>query len=95
MAQFKSGQSGNKAGRPPGAKDKMNAQLTDMIWKFIKGHWEELDAAWEKMKPGEQARLVSDLIKHIKPPPFDPSRLSVEQLEEVYDYFKNRNDEEK
>jgi len=85
---FEKGKSGNPRGRPPGAKDRMNSQLTTMIYDFIRGHWTDVD--WEGMKPGERGRYMDALLKHIKPPPMNPEKLTIDQLEQIAEYMEDK-----
>ncbi|NLA48902.1 MAG: hypothetical protein GX876_05500 [Bacteroidales bacterium] len=63
--QFKKGQSGNPAGRPPKALNKISRPVKESIADFLTEKFEELPGIWLKLKPREQARLIIDLLPYV------------------------------
>ncbi|NLO04103.1 MAG: hypothetical protein GX126_17610 [Bacteroidales bacterium] len=63
--QFKPGQSGNPAGRPPKAINKISRPVKESVADFLTEKFEELPEIWQKLKPREQARLLIDLLPYV------------------------------
>lgn len=65
--QFKKGQSGNPAGRPPGALNRIAKPVKERISDFLTEKFGELPTIWERLEPKEQARLLVDLLPYSVP----------------------------
>ena len=65
--RFKKGQSGNPAGRPKGAPNKITRPLKAVISEFLTEKFEELPDLWQKLDAKERARFLIDLLPYIIP----------------------------
>jgi len=95
MAKFQQGQSGNPEGRPKGAKNRTSEQLRDALLAFISQNIEDLQTAYDSLKPTEKLRFFNDVLKHVISPPIIPEKLSESQLEQLHEYLKTFYDEQK
>lgn len=60
--QFKPGQSGNPAGKPPGTKSKINRDIHAVISAFInKATENEIDDIWAKVRPEAKLQFIAKL----------------------------------
>ncbi len=76
MSKFKPGVSGNPAGRPKGARDKVNTVVREAISGFLEKQLPVFfQTDYPKLKPEMKARFLSDLI------PYDTAKLSNVSLE--------------
>ena len=91
--KFKKGASGNPRGRPPGARNRTHSQVQLSLLKLLDDHIDGLSADIAAMPPEKRASLLINLAKHVTPAALQPERLTVEQLEQVIDYLKKRDDE--
>jgi len=64
---FVKGQSGNPAGRPPKAINKIARPVKESIADFLNEKFAELPRIWPNLKPMEQARLIVDLMPYVVP----------------------------
>ena len=95
MSKFQKGESGNPAGRPKGAGGKTAEQLRTLIQNFIEENWDSLQDDFDQMKPAERANFRERLLRYLVPEALNFDKLSVDQLEQVLEYLKNKKDEEK
>ena len=61
MAKFKQGKSGNPAGRPQGAGNKISVPIKTQLFDFLNDKIQELPAIWEKLTPRDKAQFIKDL----------------------------------
>lgn len=61
---FTKGQSGNPAGRKPGTKNKVGAELRQRIEEFLTGNFELIAADFAEMQPNERHRLFVALLPY-------------------------------
>lgn len=64
---FQPGQSGNPAGRPPGAKSKMSSELAEKMTQFLADDFDLFQADWKEIKPLERTKLRAQLYEYIMP----------------------------
>lgn len=66
---FESGQSGNPAGRPPGAKDAKGRAAKAIALSFVRQYFDTGQAKrdWTKMKPGERWAVICRLLAIVTP----------------------------
>lgn len=62
MAKFKSGESGNPAGRKKGAGNKVAVSLKSELSNFLNEKVMELPAIWLKLSPRDKAQFIKDLL---------------------------------
>lgn len=94
MGRFKPGQSGNPAGRKPGAKNKTSEELRSVVQAFIEANWQKVQADFNALKPGERLAFLNNLLRHVLPEPITPDRLTEEQLEQLHTYLKKKYSDE-
>ena len=97
MAKFKVGESGNRAGRPVGATNKLTIPIKTQLSDFLNEKIQELPAIWDKLTPRDKINFIKDLF------PFymaklqnielqsDFDKLSDEQLDAIIEKLKTGN----
>lgn len=64
---FKTGESGNQAGRPPGSQNKNVARLRDWITTFLEENKERVKEDWLLLEPKDRIILFEKLLKYSLP----------------------------
>ena len=90
---FEPGKSGNPGGRPKGSKNKRNEEVREMIRAFVLENWTELKDSFSEMEAKDKGKLINAFIRHFLPPPVNPERLSLEQLEQIAEHLRSQKDE--
>jgi len=65
--RFKKGQSGNPAGRKPGAVNKVSRPVKELLSDFMMDKVQELPQIWEKLSPRDRAGLIKDMLPFFLP----------------------------
>ena len=65
--QFKPGRSGNPAGRPPGALNKISKPIKERIGDFLNDNFDDVVDAFAKLPPRDKVKLFVDLLPFIVP----------------------------
>ena len=60
---FKKGQSGNEAGRPPGAVNRTTKEMREMISLVVSSQLEDIDAILDEVKEKDQEKYLDLLFK--------------------------------
>ena len=98
---FVKGQSGNPAGRPQKAINKISRPLKMRISDFLETHFSDIETLWLKLPPKEKARLFTDLLPYVVPRmsnidlDMNFDKLSEEDLNRIVDRLLNANRDEK
>jgi hypothetical protein len=87
---FKPGESGNKSGRPKGSRNKTSAEVADRLLQLLDSRIDELYEDIAALEPKERANLLINLAKHVTPAALNPEKLTIEQLQQVADYMKDK-----
>lgn len=58
------GKTNNPAGKPPGAKNKVNAELREMISGFLNESFEIVKADFLKLEPKDKLKFYTDLLQY-------------------------------
>ena len=83
------GQTNNPAGKPPGTKNKINAELRVMINDFLNSEFDTIKEDFNKLDPKDKLKFYTDLLNYGLPKlqatsmEFDFEKLSDEQLTEI------------
>lgn len=64
---WKKGESGNPAGRPKGAKDKIDAALRETIRSIVEEEFANIPSLINELAPKDRAKFLLDLTKYIIP----------------------------
>ena len=89
---FKTGNK-KKAGRVAGVPNKTTEQFRELIKSFVLKNWNNLQADFDKMKPGERALFRERLLKYFVPEAVNPDRLTEEQILQVIETLEKRQHE--
>ena len=82
MAQFQPGESGNKRGRPRGAKGKTPEFIRDNIRKFLARNLSKMQKDFDALEPKDRIALMERLFRHVLPAPgIDLEKLSEKDLD--------------
>lgn len=91
---FKKGNSGNPAGKPKGAKNKVTLQLRELITQFLEERFETIVSDFKKLEPKERVKFYCDLLQFGLPKLQSTSteiefeKLTDEQLDEIIERLK-------
>ena len=64
---FEKGISGNTNGRPQGASNRTTGELKEFILAFIVENKTAIDAAFEKVHPGQKLEFIGKLMRMVLP----------------------------
>ena len=98
---FIKGKSGNPAGRPPKALNKISRPLKMRISDFLDLHFNDIELLWPKLPPKEKARLFTDLLPYVVPRmsnidlDMNFDKLSEEDLDKIVEKLLNNDRNEK
>ena len=67
MAKFIPGESGNPAGRRPGATNKVAKPIKETLSNFLNEKIQELPEIWTKLTPRDRAGFIKDLVPYYIP----------------------------
>jgi predicted component of type VI protein secretion system len=76
---YKKGKSGNLAGRPKGAQNKVSAQLRETISDFLEDNFSKVISDFEELTPKDRVKFYCDLLQYGLP------RLQAVQVESEFD----------
>jgi len=65
--KFKPGESGNPAGRKPGATNKVAKPIKEQLSNFLNDKIQELPEIWNKLTPRDRAGFIKDLVSYYIP----------------------------
>lgn len=68
---FKSGESGNKWGRPVGSTNHVTNEVREFIANFIHAKLDTIDADFQTLEPNERLMFIERLLKYILPKQID------------------------
>jgi Family of unknown function (DUF5681) len=80
--KYSKGQSGNPAGRPKGATNKISAEQRDYLRDFIVENAGKFEAEMEKLKGKVYVQLYLTIMQYILPKPATAELKEVPELEE-------------
>jgi hypothetical protein len=69
MNRFVNGQSGNPAGRPKGAKNKIVKPLKAEIETFLSEQWPQIQTDFHSLEPKERIQMFERLARFVLPQP--------------------------
>ena len=96
--QFKPGRSGNPAGRPPGALNKISKPIKERIGDFLNDNFDDVVDAFAKLPPRDKVKLFVDLLPFIVPKQtqldadmsLNFQQFTAEQLESIANHLLNK-----
>ena len=96
--QFKPGRSGNPAGRPPGALNKISKPIKERIGDFLNDNFDDVVDAFAKLPPRDKVKLFVDLLPFIVPKQtqldadmsLNFQQFTPEQLESIANHLLNK-----
>ncbi len=80
-------------GRKAGTPNKTSSEVQKRLLKLLDDNIDDLDDDIKSLTPKERATLLINLAKHVTPSAFSPANMTIEQLQEAYEYFKNQGNE--
>ena len=64
---YKTGDHGNKRGRPQGSQNKMSIELRQAITDFLMENVDEVRETWKELKPQQKVMFWRDLLRYAVP----------------------------
>jgi hypothetical protein len=61
------GRTNNKAGKPPGAVNRLSRDLRQTITDFLEDHWSEVVKEFSKLKGRDKVNFYRDLLQYAIP----------------------------
>ncbi len=58
------GYTNNPAGKPPGTKNKINAELREMISEFLNSEFETVKIDFQKLEAKDKLKFYTDLLQY-------------------------------
>lgn len=90
------GKTNNPAGKPPGTKNKVNAELREMISDFLNTEFDTIKADFKKLEPKDRMKFYTDLLQYGLPRlqattlDIDFEALTEDQLQKIIDGLLER-----
>jgi hypothetical protein len=89
--RFRSGESGNPAGRPKGSKNRSTEAIRGVLAAFIADNLPDIQQHYDSLKPAEKLQFIDKIIKHVLPAPLpDYERMTEEQFERFLNEIRNK-----
>jgi thymidylate synthase ThyX len=91
MARFKPGESGNRTGRPKGAKNKVQRPLKEEISGFLSEQWPQIKRDFKKLEPAARMAMFEKLARFVLPQPRETAmninfdQLTDAQIDQILD----------
>lgn len=64
---FKSGESGNRLGRPEGSTNVVTNELRSFILEFLNNNLEGIQTAFDELEPKDKLLFIEKLFKYVIP----------------------------
>ena len=98
MGKYKEGQSGNPAGRPKGAKNKVSPLTKQEITEFLTDQWPQIKRDFGKLDPAQRMQYFWKIAGFVFPQPRENNlsvnfdQLTDQQIDQILDkLFGNEN----
>ena len=89
MPQFVKGESGNKTGRPRGAKGKTTEMIRDNMRSFVARNLARIQKDFETLEPKDRIMYWLKVAAFVVPnPDFDLNKLSEQELDLIIERLK-------
>lgn len=92
MTQFKKGEP-KKGGRKAGTKNRTSEEIRQSLLKLLDDNLAQLQKDIDSMKGKDRAYLLINLAKHCTAPALQPEHLTEDQLIQILEYLKNKENE--
>ncbi len=80
-------------GRQKGSLNRTTADVQKALLRLLDDSLEMLQRDLESLKGKDRAGLLISLAKHCTPPAINPERLTEEQMIQIIEYIKNKENE--
>lgn len=97
---LRKGQTNNPAGKPPGTKNKINAELRERINDFLNGNFETVATEFDKLEPKDKLKFYTDLLQYGLPKlqatslELDFEKMTESDLDQIIDRLIKKSDNE-
>jgi hypothetical protein len=80
-------------GRKPGSRNRTSEEIRQALLKLLDDNLETLQTDIKGLEGKDRVSLLISLAKHCTPPALNPEKLTEEQLEQIIDYLKEKENE--